>query len=90
MGGVKMEKITTEETLKKISDDLNEAMRVSSKIFAVDRIFISVDAGDDVTITSEAADGIHIILDEVAAQISEYLSNALERVNKLQKAEVTV
>lgn len=83
-----MEKTTREATLKKISDDLNEAIRISSKIFAVDHIFASVDVGDDITITSEAADGIHTILDEVAAQIGEYLSNALERVNKLQKAEV--
>jgi hypothetical protein len=83
-----MEKVTREETFKKISDTLNEAMRVSSKIYAVDHIFVSEDEGNNITIASHEADGIHIILDEVARQIGEYLLNAIDLVDKLQKAEV--
>lgn len=83
-----MGKTASEETFKKISDNLNEAMRVSTKIFAVDHIFILQDAGDDLTITSDGADGIHTILDEVALQITTLLSEAIDLVNKLKKEEV--
>ncbi|MDP1991025.1 MAG: hypothetical protein Q8K00_08370 [Syntrophales bacterium] len=82
-----MGKATRGGTFQKISDGLNETMRLSSKIYAVNRIFLMQDT-DDLTITYEAADGIHIILDEVARQIGDSLSDAIELVNELQKTEV--
>lgn len=82
-----MGKATREETFRKISDALNEVMRLSSKIYAVDHIFLLPDT-DDISISSDAADGIHIILDEVARQIGNELSGAMELVAGLQKEEV--
>ncbi|OPY86510.1 MAG: hypothetical protein A4E71_01556 [Smithella sp. PtaU1.Bin162] len=77
----------TSEKFQKLSDILNDTMRLSFKIHAVDALF-SGDS-DDVTIPLEAAEGVHVILNELSGQIDAKLSDAIYLLNDL-KEEVTI
>ena len=81
-----MEERKREEILQKVSDILDDAMRLSSKIFAVDALF-NVNDGE-ISISADESLEVHVVLDEVGRQIGESLSNAIDLVNKLQ-GEVT-